>query len=55
MARLSQFFTLDVLTRIAFGAPFGYLIRNEDVYHYIKEITSFLSILELASNFTLVS
>jgi cytochrome P450 len=55
MARLSQYFTLDVLTRIAFGAPFGYLTRNEDVYHYIKQTTAFLSILELASNFTFIN
>lgn len=55
MALLAQYFTLDVLTRIAFGAPFDYLVRNEDVYHYIKETTSFLSILELASNFTFIN
>lgn len=55
MARLSQYFTLDVLTRIAFGAPFGYLTRNEDVYQYIKETTSFLSVLELACNFTFIN
>lgn len=52
MARFSQYFTLDVLTKIAFGTPFGYLSRNEDVYSYIKETTPFLSVLELASNFT---
>lgn len=55
MARLSQYFTLDVLTRIAFGTPFGYLTRNEDVYRYIEETTGFLSILELASNFTFIN
>lgn len=54
MAHLSQYSTLDFLTRIAFGAPFGYLNRNEDVYHYITETTSFFSILELAANFTFV-
>jgi len=51
IARLAQYFTLDVLTQIAFGAPFGYVSRNEDVYQYIKEVTEFLHILELGSNF----
>ena len=50
-ARLANFFTLDVLTQIAFEAPFGYLTRNEDVYDYISLNHQFLSILELGSNF----
>lgn len=47
---LAQYFTLDVLTHIAFGAPFGYLTRNEDVFDYIKEVSGFLNVLELGSN-----
>ena len=50
-ARLANFFTLDVLTQIAFETPFGYLMRNEDVYNYITLNHQFLSILELGSNF----
>lgn len=54
IARISQFFTLDVLTQIAFGAPFGYLRKNEDVFNYIHEVSGFLHILEFCSNFPLI-
>ncbi|KAI1112057.1 cytochrome P450 [Nemania sp. NC0429] len=36
MARLSQYLTLDIITRIAFGKEFGYLKREEDIHDYIK-------------------
>jgi hypothetical protein len=49
-ARLSQFFTLDVLTDVAFGAPFGYLEHDDDVHDYIKTIKAFMPILELRGN-----
>ncbi|KIW39474.1 uncharacterized protein PV06_08085 [Exophiala oligosperma] len=50
MAKIAQFFTLDVLTQIAFEAPFGYLTKNDDVFQYIQKVQEFLHILELASN-----
>ncbi|KAK5260716.1 hypothetical protein LTS03_011382 [Exophiala xenobiotica] len=50
MAKIAQFFTLDVLTQIAFEAPFGYLTKNQDVFQYIQKVQEFLHILELASN-----
>lgn len=31
-----QFFTLDVISDLAFGRPFGYLNADDDVYDYIK-------------------
>ncbi|KAK3395094.1 cytochrome P450 [Podospora didyma] len=36
LATAAQFFTLDTLTKIAYGTEFGYLSRNEDVYGYIQ-------------------
>jgi cytochrome P450 len=53
-ARFAQYFTLDVLTHIAFGSPFGYLTQNKDIYEYIKTTTNFLQILELGTNFPLI-
>lgn len=32
-----QFFTLDVITDIAFGEAFGYLERDEDRYAFIEK------------------
>jgi hypothetical protein len=49
-AQISQYFTMDVLTDVAFGAPFGYLERDEDVHDYIKTIRAFMPVLELQTN-----
>jgi cytochrome P450 len=49
-ARLAQYFTLDVLSKIAFGSAFGYLEANEDLYDYNKTSTEFLPILEMITN-----
>ena len=35
-ARKAQYFTLDVISSIAFGDPFGYLAADDDLYGYIK-------------------
>lgn len=51
VANLAQFFTLDVLTEIAFEKPFGYLTQNQDVHQYIQQVSDFLHMLELCSNF----
>jgi cytochrome P450 len=50
MSSVAQYFTLDVLTHIAFGAPFGYLTQNKDIYDYIKTVSEFLQVLELGAN-----
>lgn len=34
-ARAVQFFTLDAITDLAFGKPFGFLTRDEDVHNWI--------------------
>lgn len=46
---------MDVLTDVAFGAPFGYLNRDEDVHDYIKTIRSFMPVLELKTNHPVVN
>ena len=50
LTSLAQYFTLDVLTHIAFGEPFGYLTQNNDIYDYIKTVSEFLRVLELSAN-----
>ena len=32
----AQFFTLDVISIVAYGFPFGFLSTDTDVYHYIE-------------------
>lgn len=49
-ALISGYFTLDILTTIAFGAPLGFLTKNEDVFDYIKTSAQFFPIMELGSN-----
>ncbi|TVY82905.1 Pisatin demethylase [Lachnellula suecica] len=39
-ARIAQFFTLDVITAVAFGDPFGYLRTNSDIYEFVKSNSS---------------
>jgi hypothetical protein len=35
-AQKAQYFTLDVISHLAFSEPFGYLEKDDDVYDYIK-------------------
>lgn len=50
-ASIAQYFTLDVLTEIAFEKPFGFLTENRDIFQYIKQVSDFLTFLELCCNF----
>jgi len=36
--RKTQYFTLDVITDIAFGKAFGFLATDSDLYEYIKTV-----------------
>lgn len=49
LTSVAQYFTLDVLTHITFGAPFGYLTQNKDIYEYIKTVSESLQVLELGA------
>ena len=35
-ARIAEYFTLDVISDIAFGKAFGFLAENRDMFDYIK-------------------
>lgn len=48
--KLAGYFTLDVLTKIAFGQELGFLIKNQDLYNYHKSSAEFYPIMELSSN-----
>ena len=50
LARLSQYFTLDVLSQLAFGEKFGYMDANTDLYDYNKTSANFLPMLEWITN-----
>ena len=49
-AQLAGFFTLDILTKIAFGNSVGFLTENRDVYDYHKQTAAFYPVMELSSN-----
>ncbi len=53
--RVAQYFTLDVITAIAYGRAFGYLSNDKDVFEYIETLEgivpfmNFLSVLPTLS------
>ncbi len=49
-ARLAQYFTLDVLSQLAFGEKFGYMEANADLYDYNQTSANFLPLLEWITN-----
>jgi cytochrome P450 len=52
LATICQYFTLDTLTSVAFGSPFGFLAADDDIYDYIKSLTPLMPIMELQANIT---
>lgn len=49
-ARTAQYFTLDILSLIAFGDKFGYMEADTDLYDYNKTSAEFLPLLEWMTN-----
>ncbi len=49
-AKFVSYITLDSLTHIAFGSPLSFLIKDEDLYDYVKSSQDFFPIMELGSN-----
>ena len=43
-ARKAQFLTLDIITEIAFGEPFGDLAADEDVHEYLTTIDGMMPV-----------
>lgn len=50
MSRIASYFTLDVLSLIAFGDSFGYIEANADLYDFHKIANQFFVVLELIVN-----
>lgn len=50
IANISRLFTLDVLSTVAFGKPFGFMAANKDLWAYDATISSFQLALELVVN-----
>ncbi|KAK4174672.1 putative cytochrome P450 E-class, group I [Triangularia setosa] len=53
-AVVSQFFTLDVITKVAYGREFGYLDRNEDMFSWIKTINDQAAWLGIMSDWPII-
>lgn len=42
LSRISSFFTLDVISKVAFGQTFGFLEKDEDPFGYLANLEQFL-------------
>jgi cytochrome P450 len=42
LSRITSFFTLDTISKIAFGQTFGFLERDEDPFGYLENLKQFL-------------
>jgi hypothetical protein len=51
----TSFFTLDVISDLAFGQAFGYLERDEDVYGYLEMSKTALPIMMAISDVPLIA
>lgn len=49
-AQKGQYFTLDVISALSYGEPFGYLENNDDVYDYIKITDSMIPTMLVLAN-----
>ncbi|QKX62566.1 uncharacterized protein TRUGW13939_09727 [Talaromyces rugulosus] len=54
-ARLSQFFTMDVITKIAYGKAFGYLRDDEDKFDYLRTIERVVPFVAFCTSFPALS
>lgn len=54
-AHVAQYFTMDVLTDVAFSKPLGYLKQNADLHGYIKTVRQYMPVLELQTNVPLIN
>ncbi len=49
-ARKIQYFTLDVISDLAFGQPFGFLEEDDDIFQFIKITRSFFPVSLVMAN-----
>jgi hypothetical protein len=53
--RAIQYFTIDVISTVAFGNPFGFIAQDCDLYGYIKMIESFLPFSQVVATYPIIS
>lgn len=53
-APLARYFTLDVLSAVAWSQPFGFMAANRDLWDYQKSSEDFMLLLGLSANHKLV-
>ena len=54
-AHVAQYFTMDVLTDIAFSRPLGYLKQSADLHGCIKTVRAYMPVLELQTNIPVIN
>jgi len=54
-AEIAQFFTLDVITFLSLGQPFGFISDDTDKYEYVKSIEDNFPIMNVFSAVPLLS
>ena len=47
LARITQYFTLDVIMSLAFGKHFGHLESDSDIYRYLEMSESFMPVVAI--------
>lgn len=52
LSRLMTYFTLDVISTVAFGIPFGFIANDDDPFGYIANLQQFLPAIILFGVFT---
>lgn len=55
LSRITSFFTLDTISKIAFGQTFGFLERDEDPFGYLANLEQFLPALIVFGVYTELS
>jgi hypothetical protein len=51
LATVAQFFTMDVITDLAFGEEFGFLAKDEDVYEYCAAVKQMMPVMDAVTLF----
>lgn len=49
-AHKMQYFAIDVISGIGYGAPVGFIANDQDLYHYVEINDSFFPIFALLGN-----
>jgi hypothetical protein len=49
-AQKAQYFTLDVISDLAFSKAFGFLDQDDDVFDYLKLTSSYIPVILVLSN-----